>query len=109
LRKIEVHSVRPARRVGPDGEIRSDVVIEITQTFRPKKMPELRVRGGCTLLIDRSSFHIRYLIRKKLRISEEVRNTINSDGNPGFGLSANYFSDDDHKPEPFALMHRAFG
>ena len=35
LRKIEVHSVRPVRRVGPDGNIRSDLVVEITQSFRP--------------------------------------------------------------------------
>ena len=36
LRKIEVHSVRPVQRVGPDGNIRSDLVVEITQTFRPR-------------------------------------------------------------------------
>ena len=35
LRRIEVHSVRPVRRVSPDGNILSDLVVEITQSFRP--------------------------------------------------------------------------
>jgi hypothetical protein len=108
LRKIEVHSVRPARRVGPDGEIRADIVIEITQTFRPEKKPNMRIRGGCTLLIDRSTFNIRYLIRKKLRISEDVRKKIESGGNANFGLAANYFDEKERTAEPFALMHRVF-
>jgi hypothetical protein len=108
LRKIEVHSVRPARRVGPDGEIRADIVIEITQTFRPEKKPNMRIRGGCTLLIDRSTFEIRYLIRKKLRISEDVKNKIESGGNANFGLTANYFDEKERTAEPFALMHRVF-
>ena len=46
LRKIEVHSVRLARRVGPDGNIRSDIVLEITQTFRPKQLPGGSVPRG---------------------------------------------------------------
>ena len=32
---VEVHSVRPARRVGPDGNVRKDLIIEITQKFLP--------------------------------------------------------------------------
>lgn len=65
---IEVHSVRPARRIGPDGDSKVDVVIEITQRrrgFMDRKQQELAdrdrgffgkadftFRGGCTLLID---------------------------------------------------------
>ena len=41
--RIEVHSVRPVRRVSPDGNILSDLVVEITQSFRPKDRPGMRV------------------------------------------------------------------
>ena len=34
LPKIEVHSVRPTRRQGPDGQTMTDLVIEITQRRR---------------------------------------------------------------------------
>ncbi|MFL5268135.1 MAG: S8 family serine peptidase, partial [Stellaceae bacterium] len=37
LHGIEVHSVRPARRVRLDGTIRADLVIEITQTWHPEQ------------------------------------------------------------------------
>ena len=69
LRKIEVHSVRPVRRVGPDGNIRSDLVVEITQTFRPTQCPGARFRGGCTLLIDLATAEVRYMVRKKVEES----------------------------------------
>jgi hypothetical protein len=109
LRRIEVHSVRPARRAGPDGNIRFDIVIEITQTFRPAKTPSMRIRGGCTLLIDVATFEIRYLIRKKLRIADHIRAQIMSGGAVAFGLRDNYFDHDSDAREPFALMHGVYG
>jgi hypothetical protein len=48
---VEVHSVRPARRIGPDGQSRADLVIEITQTFRLAAPDRGKFRGGCRLLI----------------------------------------------------------
>jgi hypothetical protein len=109
LRKIEVHSVRPVRRVGPDGNIRADLVVEITQTFRPKAMPGRRFRGGCTLLIDLATAEVRYMVRKKVdsanRLAEQVQFGIdNSDG-----LHGNYFADPAGVREPFALMHHVHG
>ena len=35
LRPFEVHSVRPVRRIGPDGQQRTDLVVEITQSWLP--------------------------------------------------------------------------
>ena len=58
--------MRPVRRVGPDGNIRSDLVVEITQTFRPTAMPGARFRGGCTLIIDLATAEVRYMVRKKV-------------------------------------------
>ena len=109
LRKIEVHSVRPVRRVGPDGNIRSDLVVEITQSFRPKGMPGRRFRGGCTLLIDLATAEVRYMVRKKVdsanRLAEQVQFGIDTSD----GLHGNYFADPAGVREPFALMHHVHG
>ena len=63
---IEVHSVRPARRIGPDGQSRVDLVIEITQTFRLATPERGRLRGGCTLLVDLAKKEVRYFVRKRV-------------------------------------------
>jgi Subtilase family len=111
LRVIEIHSVRPARRVGPDGNIRSDLIVEITQSFRPSDRPDLRLRGGCTLLIDLATAEVRYMVRKKVqspdRLELQLKQLKLAIDAPG-GLHSNYFAS---KPaaEPFAVMHRVDG
>lgn len=110
LRVIEVHSIRPARRVGPEGNIQSDIVVEITQTFRPDAMPTMRIRSGCTLLINWSTFKIRYLIRKKLRIGDQIRPQLvaAAGDEENYGLRDNYFyGDNGVRREPFAFVHGA--
>jgi quinol monooxygenase YgiN len=108
LRRIEVHAVRPARRVGPEGNVRFDIIVELSQTFRPSEYPGLRIRGGSTLIIDFATRQIRYLIRKKLRPKDRIAsyfNRISSD----VSLRANYFSGEGRRTEPFALMHHVHG
>ncbi len=98
---IEVHSVRPARRVGPDGQTSSDLVVEITQTFRASDGAPYR--GGCTLLIDLETGRVRYLIRK--RVLSAARAKAQQELTDEFGLSANYFDTATRHDEPFALLH----
>jgi hypothetical protein len=62
---FEVHSVRPADRVGPDGQTMMDLIIEITQR-RPTEKGELPFRGGCTLVMDLGTAEVRYCIRKDI-------------------------------------------
>jgi hypothetical protein len=75
---FEVHSIRPVRRVGPDGQVLTDLLIEITQK-RPgfldkdyggisdrKSEPDFWFRGGCTILIDRKLGQLRYCIFKDI-------------------------------------------
>jgi hypothetical protein len=50
LRDFEVHSVRPVRRIGPDGQQRTHLVVEITQSWIPADGSG-KFRGGCTLII----------------------------------------------------------
>jgi hypothetical protein len=109
LREIEVHSVRPVRRVGPDGNIRSDLVVEITQSFRPAGIPGGRFRGGCTLLIDLATAEVRYMVRKKVvsptRFADQMKFGIETSDD----LHSNYFADATAAREPFALMHHVHG
>jgi hypothetical protein len=83
---LEVHSVRPARRVGPDNEIEPVLVVEMTQRRRGYFDPEVQrkvdsgkrrpappdflYRGGCTLLVEPDG-RVRYCIYK--RILSEAR------------------------------------
>jgi hypothetical protein len=107
LRKVEVHSVRPVQRVSPDGNILSDLVVEITQTFRPNGGG--RFRGGCTLVINMETAEVRYMIRKKVvspyRFAQQVQFGVDSSE----GLHGNYFDNDRATREPFALMHHVHG
>jgi hypothetical protein len=105
LHGIEVHSVRPARRIGPDGQSRTDLVIEITQTFYPESGFVATYRGGCTMLVDLVTKEVRYLIRKRLGNAQRLdgqmayREGINS-------LSDTYYAEPPGGAEPFAILHR---
>jgi hypothetical protein len=119
---FEVHSVRPAYRVAPDADIKTDVMAVITQRRRvaidPNDPPDppddpdktFWFRGGCTLIIDPANDEepIRYAIRKDVmnetRLAQQ-RMFLNE--SQGMTLRALYFGGDsgtEHK-EPFALLH----
>lgn len=65
LRPIEVHSIRPLQRVGPDGQLLAQVVVELTQAMRSKEDEQLILRGGCTLIIDATKGLVTYMVRKR--------------------------------------------
>lgn len=102
---IEVHSIRPARRVGPDGQSRTDLVVEITQTFRPSGRPGVSYRGGCTLIVDLEVGAIRYIVRKRItspgRVGDQAR--FQSAAEPSH--RGTYFGGDGLGAEPFAVLH----
>jgi hypothetical protein len=102
-----VHSVRPARRVGPDGQLLSDVVVDITQKFQPDD-GSTPFRGGCTLLIGLKSKRVRYFVSKR------VKNDARFKTQRQFALDqlelgrGTYFEAADTTREPFAFLHRGF-
>jgi len=76
---LEVLGVRPVRRIGPDGQMLADLMIEMTQqrpgfsdkpfggVSRPgRKPPEFWFRGGCTILINMRTGRLRYCIYKDI-------------------------------------------
>lgn len=76
---FQVHKLRPVRRVGPDGNIRSQVIISLLQQTKKKldsKRPHgpgntFQFRGGCTLILDLDTLELCFSIKKK--IDDEVR------------------------------------
>ena len=62
---FEVHSVRPVRRRGPNGEEINHVVVGITQRRKFSiNGDNVELPGGCTLILDLDSLELRYAIRK---------------------------------------------
>ncbi|SFN68017.1 S8 family serine peptidase [Dokdonella immobilis] len=107
LRKIEVHSVRPAHRIGPDGQRRDDLIVEITQTWRPDDDSAARYRGGCTLIVDLGQREIRYLVRKRVANEERVRQQLAFRASSQDEAVLSPYGDIDYSTrEPFALLHR---
>ncbi|HKR00112.1 MAG TPA: hypothetical protein VJT09_05535, partial [Pyrinomonadaceae bacterium] len=122
---FEVHSLRPSRRIGPDGETLNQVIISITQqrnvpidkdapengkkAARQEEVETFTFRGGCTLILDLNSLSLRYSIKKsinddaRLEQQREFRTGVD-----GASLRATYFGqlDQGTYDEPFALMHR---
>jgi hypothetical protein len=125
--QFEVHSLRPARRVGPDGQRLTDLVIEITQSIpgyfsediqrrvdsgktTKAPPPDFRFRGGCTLLVDLDTSQVRYCIVKNIfSKSRLARQRAFHTGDSGTSLRAMYFGDmlRSGLKEPFAFLHRS--
>jgi hypothetical protein len=115
--RTRIFSVRPSRRIGPDGQNESDLVMEIIQTREvpfdesDPDGPIFKFRGGCTLLINRESHEVRWCIVKsifdeeRLKREREFRADVS-----GFALRATYFGNprDDAYQEPFAFLHRGY-
>jgi hypothetical protein len=126
---VEVHSVRLARRITPQGGAVSDLIVEIIQRRRgyfdanrqdtvdksTSEPPDgdFTFYGGCTLLIDPSDHKIRYAITKhvlsdsRLKLEREFR----GGKSLSTSLRATYFGDPDRESPPrerFAILHGGF-
>ncbi|QOZ23825.1 hypothetical protein XH93_09490 [Bradyrhizobium sp. CCBAU 51753] len=121
--RFEVQSVRVANRVGPDGQLEPQIIIEITQERRGYRTAELQqqverqgrisgvradftFRGGATLIVDLRTRQVRYCIVKDINSDSRL------DGQRAFqfgakseSLGATYY-DAAGRREPFAFLHR---
>jgi hypothetical protein len=103
---FEVRSARVANRVGPDGNLLPQMVVELLQ----KRMVEANGArrwfwGGCTVVADLHSAEIRYCIRKDInsKTREERQTAFHAAKEPS--LRDTYFGFV-HSREPFAMIHR---
>ena len=62
---VVIESVRAVRRVGPDGQVLTDVVAEIVQHARVARAPGGVLFGGSTVIAGADG-RVRYVIRKSL-------------------------------------------
>lgn len=114
---FEIHSLRPAQRVGIDGDVVSQLILVITQRRtipvdpNNPKSPTFQFRGGCTLLLDLDSLNLKYRIVKPIDDDARLeRQRQYMQGNLSGSLRATYFAP--FAPaaiyEPFALLHREY-
>jgi len=118
--KFEVHSIRPVRRIGPDGQLLTDLLIEITQRRPGKRSGDLSAwnsadevkqdfwyRGGCTLIVDMKSTRIRYCIFKD--INDEFRYKRQQDYHNSFienRLLSSLHSEEFDRDDLYKSLHR---
>jgi hypothetical protein len=104
---LQIHGVRPARRINSRNQQSTDLVVEAVQQFiipDPDTGENITHRGGCTLLIDLQNYRIRYAIRKRVGNPSRIANEREflraaADGSQAyFEIGANR--------EPFAVLHR---
>jgi hypothetical protein len=112
---FEVHAVHFATRVGPDGDLRFQLIVLITQELElpvdeaDAEAGTMRFDGGCTLIADLEAPEIAYCIRKPLAsVTRRERQRAFKQRLARTGLRATYFGarDPGELREPFALLHR---
>jgi len=119
---VEVHSVRIARRAGPDGQDVRQLVIEITQRRRAffsadeqakadagegdPRARDFWFRGGSTVLVDLRDGQVRFAVRKRInddrRLEDQRAHLL---GAAERDPAQTYFGDRS-AGEPFAFLHR---
>ena len=105
---FEVHALRSAQRLGPDGQMLNQVIVMITQQQRvtPKVGRPFVFRGGCTLIFDLDTLRLRYCIAKS--IDDDARRAEvqhHLEASQRGSLRATYFGHHSDA-EPFARLHR---
>jgi hypothetical protein len=117
---FEVHAVRPALRVSPDGTILKQMIVLITQRRDVKVDPDdthsekFNFRGGCTLIFDLEGAtpSLRYAITRPIddeaRLAD-IRAYRRGKALDGLSLRETYFhaaTDDIEPAEPFNFLHQ---
>jgi hypothetical protein len=105
--RFEVHSVRPARRLTADGEMRTDIIAVMTQrrTMASEGNPDAEFRGGCTLILDRREDvpPVRYCVTVPVSSTNRAQSALQ---NHLAAIAARSPYGDYGANEPFAMLHR---
>ena len=111
--RFEVHELRSAMRVGPDGGQTPQVIVALTQSRRVKEdkrndTPSYIFRGGATLVVDLFHSEVKYRIVKNISSEARKERTAafirEAAADP---LRALFFSSSGR--EPFAALHSLAG
>jgi hypothetical protein len=111
-RDFEVHSLRVANRVGPDGDLLRQIIIEILQEA---EVPidssdaagrQMALEGGCSIVADLQRLAIDYCIRKNVASTSRRERQRDFVSRFAVGsLHATYFGDAATQREPVARLH----
>ncbi len=105
--KFEVHELRRAMRISPDGKHIPQLVVALTQSkvvAKEKDTPRHIFRGGSTLLVDLSIPEVKYRIVKNINSdSRPARTAAFIRESADDALRALFFSPT--RREPFAALH----
>ncbi len=105
---FEVHSVRFAIRVGPDGQMLSQAIISVLQDDAQRSVGEIPFEGGCTIIADLSNRQVKYIIRKNVTSETRLDQQRTYARQAAMrGERSAYFRGD--AKEPFAALHLAKG
>jgi hypothetical protein len=97
--------VRPVRRIGPDGQQRTDLVVEIVQSWFPADESG-KFRGGCTLIVDLQERAIRYAVSKRVGHPDRMQQQEEFQMKMAQGtLGFSYLGGSALTREPFAMIH----
>jgi hypothetical protein len=113
-RSIEVASFHPVARVGPDGQLKFQVVAELLQqeeepVYPDRRKPTFVHRGGVTLVLNGEDGSVRYAIYKRLA-SNVRRNSQRAFWHRWRASSADaYLEDNDPLRADLARIHRGWG
>lgn len=104
---FEVRAARAANRIGPDGNMLPQFVIELLQkrNLAPTEATPVWFWGGCTIIADLKSSEIQYCVRKDVRSDTRAERETAFHATATPSLRDTYFSSVD-LGEPFALIHR---
>lgn len=98
--KIEVHKIRPAYRIGREGNILEQVIVTLTQKaeIRLNDKDIIKFRGGCTLIFNlANNFHLDYIITKKIssnrRFQDQLKFQQGSDIEESLGFNDSMYDD----------------
>jgi hypothetical protein len=111
---IEVHSVRPAYRIGREGKQLEQVVITITQTVTiendQSELNGMKFKGGCTVILNmRDNYDVEYTLVKNIKSDHRFRRQAEyqtGKSSSGIRLTNNLYDDDNafHSLD-FAKLH----
>jgi hypothetical protein len=105
-KRFEVHELRRAMLMSPDGMHVPQIVVALTQSqvMKQKDTPPHVFRGGSTLLVDLSHYEVKYRIVKNINSVDRQVRTANFIREAATDpLRALFFSPD--RREPFAALH----
>jgi hypothetical protein len=106
---FEVHGLRPAMRIAPDGRPTPQVIVALTQTAtieadRRAGMPRHTFRGGSTLIVDLTVPELKYRVVKNIGSRDRrARTATFVQASLADPLRALFFGPD--RREPFAALH----